>query len=378
MLFTDRLGRKLSAPEKRAVDAVDSLFQWHREAAVVAEALLEPITGKRPTWGWNTVQIWPTEPETPWEAWLYIAAYLRRGKLASPPALTTVTDWAEVEELTASWERNQQVETWRTWLQTAAERAEAGPAELAQLRVRLTDKGAQLEWRKAGAADFSAIKATAFTQLTAAAHQGQLPLDGASLPIWRVFYTGFDSRAVRAYAEPDASRILNQLLRFPGFEESVVGPEGKPLARPADKLQWRLETVGGEKIDYQFALMFPDGTAPPPALTMIDGSPSLYVTSTTIFEGPPLGRLSLSDGSIKIPAEALETSDGLTLLERLGVEPPPRIAGRVRTVRVRPVVRCELQEYVHGSGEWLKVTVRAEGPRWGDSRAISPRGLDDV
>ena len=360
-LFADRLGRKLSAPEKRAADAVDSLFQWRRSAAYVTETLLEPITGKFAAWSYKSVQIWPLEPRTPWEAWLYVAAYLRRNKLPSPPALLAATDWAEVEALTESWERDQRVETWRTWLHTAAERADAGPEERAPLRVRLTDKGAQLEWRKAGAADFSAIKPTAFTQLTTAAHQGQLPLDEPSLPIWRVFYTGFDSRAFRTYAEPDTARILNQLLRLPGFEERIVGPEGKPLARAADKLQWRLETVGGEKIDYQFALMLPDGTAPPPALTMIDGSPSLYVTSTTLFEGPPLGRLALSDGSIKIPAEAIETSDGLTLLERLGVEPPPRIAGRVRTVRLRPVVRCELQEYAQGSGEWLKVTVRAEG-----------------
>jgi superfamily II DNA or RNA helicase len=362
VLFADRLGRKLSGPEKRAAEAVDKLFQWHRRAGFVAEALLEPITGKRSTWGWNTVEVWPTEPRTPWETWLYIAAYLRRNKLSYPPALIDAATWAEVDELTASWERNQQVETWRNWLHTAAERTEADPVELAQLRVRLTDKGAQLEWRKTGSKDFSAIKANAFAQLTAGAHQGQIPLDERSLPIWRVFHTGYDSRPSRDYKEPDTARILNQLLRLPGFEESVVGLDGRPLARAADKLQWRLDTVGGEKIDYQFALVLPDGTAPPPALTMIDGSPSLYVTSTTIFEGPPLGRLVLSDGAVKIPAEAVETSDGLALLERLRVEPPPRIAGRARTVRVRPVFRCALQESnLYGGGESLKVDVRAEG-----------------
>src|SRR6185369_11576524 len=160
-------------------------------------------------------------------------------------------------------------------------------------RVRLTEKGAQLEWRKSGAVDFSAVKDNAFAQLTGAAHQGQLPLDELSLALWRVFYTGFDSRPSRAFAEPDTARVLNQLLRLPGFEERVVGPQGNPLARAAEPLRWRVETGGAEKIDYRFALVLPDGSMPPRALIVIDGKPSLYVTSETLFEGPPLGRLSL-------------------------------------------------------------------------------------
>ncbi|HSI15482.1 MAG TPA: SWIM zinc finger family protein, partial [Chthoniobacter sp.] len=360
VVFADRLGRKLNTEEKLAADTVDHLFQNYRTSPSVAEQQLEPITRSRAGWGRNSVKIWPTEPQTSWEAWLYLAAYLRKHKHACPPALLEATDWAEVERLMAPWERERQVEQWRDWLQGAAERSEPSPADLMQLRVRLTEKGAQLEWRKAGEAAFSEIKPNAFVQLTAAAHQGQLSLDEPSLAIWRVFYTGFDSRAFRAYAEPDTARVLNQLLRLPGFEERVVGPEGTPLARAAGPLQWRIETGSGEEIDYQLALILPDGSTPPPALTVIDGRPSLYVTSTTVFEGPSLGRLSLKEGSITIPSEALETSDGLTLLERLGVEPPPRIAGRVRTVRVRPVFRCTVEKNQFAANEWLMVEVRAE------------------
>ncbi len=374
VLFADRLGRKLSSEEKRAVDAVDELFKWHRDATYVAEMVLEPITRLRPAWGYNSVQVWPTAPRTPWEAWLYVAAYLKRNKHSCPPALIEATDWAEVETLTAEWERSQEVEVWRTFLQTVADRTDAGPAEPAQLRVRLTEKGAQLEWRKSGAVDFSTLKVTAFGQLTSAAHRGQLALDEPSLAIWRVFYTGFDSRPFRAYPEPDTARLLNQLLRLPGFEERVVGPQGKTLARAAEPLQWRIETGGGEKIDYRFALVLPDGSKPPPALTVIDGRTSLYVTSETVFEGPPLGRLTLNDGSTTIPAEALETSDGLTLLERLGVEAPPRLAGRVRTVRLSPVFRCSLKESKFGGGERLIAAIRMEGDKAATLGQYQPDG----
>ncbi len=365
VLFADRLGRKLSAEERHAADAVDRLFEWHSKAGYITESMLEPITRSRGAWDWNSVQIWPTEPDTPWEAWLYIVAYLRRNKQSCPPALMEATDLAEVEALTAAWERSKRVEEWSAWLQSAADRTDPGPAELAQLRVRLTAKGAQLEWRKAGAPDFSAIKATAFAQLTGAAHQGRLALDEPALAIWRVFYTGFDSRAFRGYGEPDTARVLNQLLRLPGFEEHVVGPAGTPLARATEPLHWRIETRGEEKIDYRLALALPDGTTPPPALTVIDGNPSLYVASATLFQGPPLGRLSPQEGSITVPAEALETSEGVALLERLGVEPPPRIAERVRTVRVRTVFRCAVKTFQYASGEWLIVEVCAEGDKAG-------------
>ena len=98
---------------------------------------------------------------------------------------------------------------------------------------------------------------------------------------------------------------------------------------------------------------------------MIDGKPSLYVAANAvIFEGPPLGRpLAAGRNAHHSRAEALETSDGLTLLERLGVEPPPRIAGRVRAVRVRPVFQCTVKEFPYASNEWLVVEVRAEGDR---------------
>ncbi|MEQ1853044.1 MAG: DEAD/DEAH box helicase, partial [Chthoniobacteraceae bacterium] len=98
---------------------------------------------------------------------------------------------------------------------------------------------------------------------------------------------------------------------------------------------------------------------PPPPLTVLDGTPSLYITEHTIFEGPPLGRLSPAEGAITVPAEALETSDGLTLLERIGVPPPPRIASRVSTVRWRAVFHCAVKKDRYGGSERMILQVRA-------------------
>ncbi|MEQ1854133.1 MAG: SWIM zinc finger family protein, partial [Chthoniobacteraceae bacterium] len=271
VIMADRLGRKLGLEEKAAAEAVDKLYQSHRHGGYITEMMLQPITRIRTRWGWNSVQLWLHEPRTPWEAWLYVAAYLRQQKHACPAALLAATDWAEVDALTAEWERQQRVEEWRVCLEDLAVRAECAPPETSSVRVRLGEKGVQLEWLKDGTTQFVPIKANAFARLVSSAHQGQLPLDEPSLPVWRIFYTGYDSRPFRDYSEPDTARVLNQFFRLPGFEDRVVGPSGTPFVRATDRLQWRIDTTGDKQIDYRIELVLPDGSAPPPPLTVLDG-----------------------------------------------------------------------------------------------------------
>ena len=274
----------------------------------------------------------------------------------------------EVDALTGSWERKQKVEGWHIWLQKRRQSRDRCAARRSSFTTPGAADGesrAQLEWRKPEAKDFSAIKTTAVRATDQRRESGAASASTKRpSPFRGVFYTGYDSRAFRAYPEKDTARVLGiNCCGFRGLRGAGGRAAGRPLARAAEPLQWRIETSGTEKIDYRLALVMPGGTMPPPALTVIDGKPSLYVTSTAVFEGPPLGRLSPNEAAITIPAEALETSNGLTLLARLGVEPPPRIADRVRTVRLRPVFRCAIREYKFAGGESLIVDIRAEGDK---------------
>ncbi len=355
----DRLGRKLTPPEQRLARAVDDLFSMHAEAKTLPEALLDPIIGRQPEnrWARATVSLWPSPPRSPWDAWLYVAMYLRKHSLPIPPVLVGITDWAAVDGLAAESIRREQVEKWRDWLQKTAPSRRGGEARSVQLRVRLTFEGAQLESRKIGSPEsFAPVKSTPFTLFVSETFAGRVPFDEASLPVWHAFHTGYGSEPFRAYEEPDCARILNSLLRLPGGENRVVGPEGKALAHAAAHLVWRVE----DEDDYRFALARPDGETLPSALTVIDGDPSFYITDDTIFSGPPLGALAVATGPVAIPAEALESSDGVALLDRLGVAPPPRLATRIRDVRLRTIFRCALEKEKLGDREWLIVTARAE------------------
>jgi hypothetical protein len=359
---TARLGRKLTVIEQRLASVVDELFLQFGEAKVIPEMRLDAITGKQraDSWNRNTVSVWPEPPASPWEAWLYIAAYLRRHGLPCRPLLVEITDWAEVDALVQAWERREQVEKWREWLKKSAPLRHGREPQSIELRVRLTVEGAQLESRKDAIAEFAPLKAAPFAQFVSDTYAGRVPFDEASLPVWHAFHTGYGSQPFRGYSEPDCARILNTLLRLPGGEDRVVGPTGAALRRAEEALAWRVEPSADAAGDYRLALVLPDGSAPSPALTVIDGEPSLYVTGDTVFPGPPLGALTVAAEPVAIPAEALESSEGVALLDRLGVPPPPRLAGRIRDVRMRTIFRCALEKDKLGDREWLIVTARAE------------------
>ena len=360
ILFGDRLGRTLSAEEKRVAVAVDKIFREHRDASYLTEAVLEPITGIRASWNWNSVRIWDRSPRTPWETWLYLALYLSKIEHRCPLALVEMTKVEEIEQLTADWERREAVEKWATWLRDLADRPSAEVEVLVRLRIRLTEKGLKLESSKGEGGDFSEIKAHAFTRLVSAGHRGHLPVEKNSLALWQAYYTGFESRAFRGFEEPDTLRVLNQVLRQPGFEGQVVGVSGKVLECFEERLEWRVEVDGEERVNYRLELVLPGGKTPPPALLVVDGTTSIYLMSEGYYWGPPIGRLASEKGKIIVPAEALETSEGVGLLDRLGVEAPERMKRRVRTVILRAVFRCQLAKNALGGGEQLLVEIDAE------------------
>ena len=359
-----KLGRELTEPEQQLAGLVDELFTQFGHAHVLPASRLEPICGQHgESWNRNVVEVWPQTPESPWQAWLYIAAYLRRNGLPCRPLLLEVTDWQEVDALVQSWERQAHVERWREWLQQAAPQRSGRETRPIELRVRLTVEGAQLESRKDVIAEFTPLKESTFTQLVSEAYAGRLPFDAGSLPIWHAFHTGYGSQPFRKFEEPDCARILNTLLRQPESASRVVGPRGLPLLRAEERLTWQVKSADDLQGDYQLALLRKNGEPLPSPLTIIEGEPSLYVSEEGIFQGPPLGALDITAGPVKIPAQALESSDGVALLDRLRIPPPPRLAARIRDVRMRTVFHCSLEPEKMGSREWLVVSARAEsGP----------------
>src|SRR5206468_7859773 len=109
---------------------------------------------------------------------------------------------------------------------------------------------------------------------------------------------------------------------------------GQPLLRPAEPLRWRLDLAEGESDDYRLRLVQADGSPLPPILAVLEGHPTLYLTSWAVFKGPSHQHKHLLEieAENRIPAPALERDSGVALLQSLGVELPSRIKDRVRVL----------------------------------------------
>jgi hypothetical protein len=295
-------------------------------------------------------------------------------------------DLTEPDEEEEDEKRSELIEQWRDWLAQMAQASAATP-EAVDLRLRCGDTGVELQWRKSGSATFAPVKETQLTKFISLGYQGMLPFEGPSLEIWRAFHTGYDSAPAHLYTAPDCVRILNTLLRNPALDLHIVGPMQLPFNRPEEALTWRIDEPEGDGGNYRFTLALPDGSPLPPALIVLDGRPSLYVTRDTVFRCAPLAGLPCA-APVSIPAEAIESTDGLTLFSRIDAPLPPRIATRVRAERLRPVVKCWLEKDAFNEREWLHVEVRAESSTaieetytrdgWKAVRTFSREGLRQI
>ena len=357
-LIKQRLDRKLTAKESATAKAVDSFYKNHRHSKFVNEGLIAKITRQGHSWGWQTFQIWPSEPRSAWEAWLYLVAHFRRNKIAEPASFIAATDPAEVDAFIAAWQRSENISRWRDWLQTSTQKNDTAAPSLAELRVKILPAGPQLEWRKKTTDPFAPMKQSPYNDLVNSGKYGALPLHAESLPVWRLYNTGYGGKPFLKYGEPVATEALNQLLRLPGFEKQIVGNDDKPLRRETDSLVWKVDPAASDDSDYRLTLTLPDGSAPPPALAIIDGTPPLYLTADSVFSTPPIASLQPHLEPIKIPAEVLETNEGLTLLDRLQIPLPPRMENRIQTVQLHPVLRCGLS--AESDREQFQLTARAE------------------
>ncbi|MEO8353206.1 MAG: DEAD/DEAH box helicase, partial [Chthoniobacteraceae bacterium] len=387
-LFRRKLGRDLSPEEGRAAATIEEVFQIDAQSAAINERRLDPLVVDRNGDGRDgDLPLWTQPPQDRWECWLGLATALHNAGRRLLPALGEVTSEADLDGYVAEQKRREDVAKWRRWFSKTAAHRRVGAARNVELRVRLTDEGAILESRSDGGRNFSPVKAAPFAQMVSEALAGRLPIAESSLPVWHAFYTGYGAKALRTFDEPDTARILNTLLRLPDPEPRVAGLEGEPLRRADEPLTWKVDFAEDETKNYRFALRLPDGRPPAPPLIVLDGEPALYVTRDRFYEAVPVGGLSIREKTVAIPAAAIETDEGLAWLDRVHLPPPPRMAPRVRDVRLKVIFSCALEVEKMGTREWLMARVRAESApgvteetlgRDGWERAASSTLADDV
>jgi hypothetical protein len=108
---------------------------------------------------------------------------------------------------------------------------------------------------------------------------------------------------------------------------------------------------------------------------VLDGRPTLYLTESGLFAGPPAPALD-TELRKNIPAPALETTNGLRYLHAAGIPLPKHLSKRIRTVPVGITISCALKPIYPGSQTEdivLCVAAKASGMK---SERFTPKGWD--
>ena len=372
----EQLGRPLDYSEANFIRKVQTLYANDR---------LSPAYGKRPQPVVSpTFQLWldgasicgRSSPQDDYELWLYLAAELRRRKISLPDYMAAITDFATLEAAIKKWEREKEVAHWQAWFESN-ETSVPPTADTLDLRLAFLAEEARLQWRTQPDAPFSDLKQAQAKRFAENIERGTLTLTPDATPLWGALYKpwSYDSWWSIRYSS-DASRLpLNRLIRLALPPERFVNANGEPLARPAEPLRLQLQppSEGGE--DYELRLTTADGQEPPPIRFVLSGHPTLYITDTAIYAGPPRNALEHDTRKV-IPAPAMETAGGIRFLHALNLPLPEHLAGRTKIIPVAVTLSLRAQGELSGQqiGIHYPARHRPGGRDWRRKSSASTAG----
>jgi hypothetical protein len=349
-LVAGNLGRTLKPNEIETIRLIDSLFARIRSGTALTLGHLAELGFLITESAWQKADLWSTTPRSSWELWQYIAVFAEERNLAIPAFLKSVTQPDEARSAVSTHRRERDVNRWKTLLANL----QLGPSEDArpggqiELRLRLDSKEALVEWRKAGADTWAAIKPGKFKDFDEK-HATELLAEVALLwqPLAQRARYGYPIELF--YHDQNTRLFLNRVLRLPALHPFIVGAAGEPLNRPEQPLRWTLNDAADDHSDYSLRLLTGEGQPVPPFLLTLHGRPTLYLTPDTLFSGPPAEDRALDPAQeTRIPAPALESQAGVRFLSHLQLALPPRLSSKVSVIPLQPRIQAELVQPIVG------------------------------
>ncbi len=374
--LAEALGRELLASESAFLARLEILFTQARTKGGVQRRDLTTLGLASAGDGGERLELWPSLPDNVFDFWLHLVLWLHEEGIAVPEFMLPLSDPGPLAERIGKWRRGRTVDRWKRLLTNLQPRTLPPPTDVGDLRLRFENDAAGVEWRRAGAADFEPMKAAKFGELGTALLPGDFAPEAALLHALLAARAELGLGPKLPYGEADAAALIDQLARLPWLANRLVDREGSPLARPAEPLRWQLAPAQDQHDDYRLQLVQPDGSPVGECALVLAGQPTLYLMAHELWAGPSVDARALNPAAeTRIPAPALETVEGARFLHSLAIEMPPRLRERVRLVRLRPKLRCELQPTYPGAGtEVCVIEVLGESSEGGAARHFTPHG----
>jgi len=300
---------------------------------------------------WEKLDLWPSTPKTPVEFWHFVALEAEDRGLVWPEFMRCITELDQARERLSAWRRKREIDRWKNLLnnlQLAPSDDDGQPDDL-ELRIRFNPGEAVVEYRRAGALDYTVVKAARFREFD---ERNSEQITGEAAQLWQpLVQRARQGQPVQLrYDDALTRRLLHRFLRNPALRPFLCARDGEPLRWETDSLRWNLTPAEDDQDDYRLLLLQADGTPAPPALMVLPGRPALYVTESVVWPSPPIEDRAVDPVvETRVPAPALETASGIRFLQHHGISLPQRLESRVATVRLKPRISGELRAIAFGN-----------------------------
>ncbi len=355
----ETVGRALTVEEISYLRTIHRLYQRcesNRLEGLTVRDFSE--LGFRPVLpSWEVYRPWHDFPSSQQSFWQLIAHAAVNTKQTIPPFMEPVTDLSNIPRVLQEERDKKQVAEWQQRLveSVATSLKVAAPATppIVDVRAVIGELAARLEWKRSGESQFEIPRPQAIRDI-----QANSPTLLASLPaeseiLWRAFLAhlhSYSSEAVLVYKDSFQMATLATLLCRRELAEKIISTDGQPLRHEEEPLRWALLEPESSQPDYRIRLVDGQGRPAPRFLSVFGQNPVFCLCSSAIYQAPTIPSFLSRHGDTRIPAKAVESDAGIPFLRRLGIEIPPRIASRVRSIGVRVTLRCFLDKLYDTEG----------------------------
>jgi hypothetical protein len=370
-----KLQRKLRKDEAAFLGKVGKFFEKHGSARQLQGDVLDAFLGAKRLGAHESVELWPIRPKSAWEAWLYLAIFIRSRGGTLPGFLVPLTTPAELASLEGEWESRQALRHWEDSLEKMLGELDASQTRLC-LDARLVFGGdaARLQWLRSEDEDWNVLGERHFAELPQQLREGRIECEPAARALLEMMCASAASGGELGYGRADARESLARMLMNPLLQGCIRTAEGAAFDYPAERLEWRLRREFEDCGDYFLELVLPGGKVPPPPLFAVGGSLNCYVTTRAVYRTAPLLRLDVRQ-PLRIPARGLYSGRAVRLLRGLGVVLPEELSKRVIAVVPTVHLRCWLE--VRGGEERLCAKASALLGDFGE-QVWTPEGWESV
>ncbi len=375
------LGRKLASTEQRFVKTIGEVFARVQANGHVTGWDLQALGITCLGYSWERPTLWPALPKDEFTFWLYVAHALRARKVALPPFMEAISDTEPVRLSLEKWERIRKIAEWEERLRQQELWVGAQACSVLDVRLRIQRSTMTLELWSEQTSEFLPIKKAQMKRFHNDYNYGRLQIAGDAFPIWQLFADPvyYAREPILGLNEAHNKLALSRLVRMPSVRNRIATESGQPFQWSQERLRWDMVEPEQDDGDYRARLVLPDGSPVPAINAVLPGDPTLYLTDKAVFEGPPEIPALSSTGENLIPAQALESSSGLRLFQRLGQALPPRLERRVQRVKLPVTMTCELRRAAMlRPTEYVFLAVTSELPGKGIREVFGPGGWGDA